>query len=42
MPELLQTSRNLEFKEFIEPNVVTTQPITEAKIFIKNTLIGYM
>ena len=33
-PESLQTSRNLQFKEFIEPNVVTQQPITAAKQFI--------
>jgi hypothetical protein len=36
IPELLQTSRNLKFQEFIEPDFITNHPITDAKKFIKN------
>jgi C-terminal processing protease CtpA/Prc len=38
IPELLQTSRNLEFKEYIEPDIYTTHPIRDAKKFIKSLI----
>jgi C-terminal processing protease CtpA/Prc len=36
LPVKLQISRNDKFMEYIEPDVYTTKPITEAKLWIRN------
>jgi len=36
IPETLQTSRDGKFREYIKPDIYTSKPITEAKLWIRN------